>query len=303
MEWVRDFKTIDSKEYCELNNIESWTEDGWTSCYRIIRHKLAPNKKMIRILTHTGLVDVTDDHSLVKKSGEEISPKEVDIGTQLLHYTMYPEQYIKNTNITVDEAKIMGFFFGDGSCGLYNCLSGKKASWNLNNSNDRLINKYYILCKTVYPEFEWKIYNTIKSSGVNKISFNVNKIYGSKIKFIRNYRDKLYNKDCKIIPSEIINGTEEIRMAFWEGLYDADGDKDKNGYTRIDQKNQISAAHICWLANSIGYKTSINIRSDKMNIYRITATKGKQRKNPDAIKKIIELSHNCNSINNGINNE
>ena len=74
-----------NKEVCELNNIESWTENGWTKCYRIIRHKLAAHKKMLRILTHTGLVDVTDDHSLVKKNGEEISPKDVEIGTKLLH--------------------------------------------------------------------------------------------------------------------------------------------------------------------------------------------------------------------------
>ena len=31
--------------------------------------------------------------------------------------------------ITEDEAQIMGFFFGDGSCGEYDCQSGKKSSW------------------------------------------------------------------------------------------------------------------------------------------------------------------------------
>jgi len=102
----------------------------------------------------------------------------------------------------------------------------------------------------------------------------------------------MYSDNKKIIPSFILNGSEEIREAFWEGLYDADGDKDKNGYTRIDQKNQISAAQICWLANSIGYKTSINIRKDKENIYRITATKGLQRKCANAIKKIMEIEYN-----------
>jgi DNA polymerase elongation subunit (family B) len=73
------------KEFCELENVETWTEKGWTKLYRVIRHILAPHKKMIRILTHTGCVDVTDDHSLILKSGEEISPKDVQIGTELLH--------------------------------------------------------------------------------------------------------------------------------------------------------------------------------------------------------------------------
>jgi DNA polymerase elongation subunit (family B) len=73
------------KEFCELNNVESWTEKGWTKLNRVIRHKLASHKKMIRVITRTGLVDVTDDHSLVKPNGKEISPKEVSIGTELLH--------------------------------------------------------------------------------------------------------------------------------------------------------------------------------------------------------------------------
>ena len=76
------------KEYCELSNIhiESWSDGGWTKLHRIIRHKLAPHKKMFRILTHTGLVDVTDDHSLLSLDGESITPKDVVIGTQLLHH-------------------------------------------------------------------------------------------------------------------------------------------------------------------------------------------------------------------------
>jgi len=73
------------KEVCELDGVETWTEKGWTKLYRVIRHRLASHKKMIRILTHTGLVDVTDDHSLILKNGEEISPKDIEIGTELLH--------------------------------------------------------------------------------------------------------------------------------------------------------------------------------------------------------------------------
>jgi len=73
------------KEFCELENVESWTEKGWTRLYRIIRHELALHKKMVRVLTHTGCVDVTDDHSLIKADGTEISPKDVCLGIELLH--------------------------------------------------------------------------------------------------------------------------------------------------------------------------------------------------------------------------
>lgn len=78
------------KEFCELSHlkIETWTEKGWTKLYRVIRHKLSSHKKLFRILTHTGLVDVTDDHSLLTPDGSEITPNEVKIGTELLHHPL-----------------------------------------------------------------------------------------------------------------------------------------------------------------------------------------------------------------------
>ena len=76
------------KEFCELHNVETWSEQGWTILHRVIRHELAPHKKIMRILTHTGLVDVTDDHSLLLSSGQEVSPKDVEVGTELLHYPL-----------------------------------------------------------------------------------------------------------------------------------------------------------------------------------------------------------------------
>ena len=279
------------KEVCELDGVETWTEKGWTKLYRVIRHILAPHKKIIRVLTHTGLVDVTDDHSLLTKDANEISPNSCVIGTELLHNSLptYDIEIQENT-VTEAEAKVMGFFFVDGTCGNYDCASGKKSSWALNNASPDLLDKYLILCKDAYPEFEWRIMDTMESSGVCKLSPKSSK-YGSISIFVRDYRSKMYYGNAKIVPREIIIGSENIRKAFWEGMYDADGDKDANGYIRIDQKNQISAANILWLASSLGWKTSINTRSDKPDIYRITMTTKKQRKNPNSIKKIHQIPY------------
>jgi len=288
--WVKSFEPgKQEKEFCELNNVETWTENGWTKLYRVIRHELASHKKMIRILTHTGLVDVTDDHSLIKNDGKETTPNDVNIGTELLHNKL-PINKTPLYFISVEEAQIMGFFFGDGSCGIYTCNSGRKSSWALNNASQELIDKYLNLCKKVYPDYDWVIMQTLESSGVFKISPR-NKKYGKIVEFVKYYRNLLYYGKNKIIPNEIINGSDEIKQAFFSGLYDADGDKDINGYTRIDQKSQISASNICLLAQSLGYSTSLNIRKDKQEIYRITMTKNAQRKNPIAIKKIIEIPY------------
>jgi DNA polymerase elongation subunit (family B) len=76
------------KEYCELNNIECWSDLGWTRLYRVIRHKLLLHKKMYRILTNKGLIDVTDDHSLLLMNGNEISPNDCNLDTELLHFPL-----------------------------------------------------------------------------------------------------------------------------------------------------------------------------------------------------------------------
>ena len=105
----------------------------------------------------------------------------------------------------------------------------------------------------------------------------------------------------KMIPSVILNNTQEVRESFWNGMFGYHGYRgyhDKNGFmggddtistVQIDQKNQISAACICLLARSIGWKTSLNTRSDKMDIYRMTMTKCDQRKCTNSIKKIVQL--------------
>ena len=105
--WVQcDEPGKQSKEFCEMRpNVETWTEKGWTKLHRVIRHALAPHKKMVRVVTHTGLVDVTDDHSLLCPDGTEISPKDVLVGTKLLHCpieTTTPLILYKNFTIAGD---------------------------------------------------------------------------------------------------------------------------------------------------------------------------------------------------------
>ena len=80
------------KDVCEFDDVylESWSDTGWTRLYRVIRHRLALHKKMYRVRTETGLVDVTDDHSLLRAvSEQEISPRDVVVGeTRLLHHPL-----------------------------------------------------------------------------------------------------------------------------------------------------------------------------------------------------------------------
>lgn len=112
-----------TKEVCELiYGIETWTEQGWTQIKRVIRHVLAQHKKMVRVHTGSAIVDVTDDHSLLKPNGQEVSPAELDINDELLHCTMdikacNAPNYNTFTHATysqVDAAMFANYLYSEG---------------------------------------------------------------------------------------------------------------------------------------------------------------------------------------------
>lgn len=81
--------------------VETWTQDGWTRIFRVIRHVLHQSKKIVRIETNLGLVDVTDDHSLLRPDGSPVSPKDVAVGDCLLAVKP-PACFERNTQSTKD---------------------------------------------------------------------------------------------------------------------------------------------------------------------------------------------------------
>ena len=93
-----------NKEQLTVYDTEAWTHNGWQPIKRVVRHKC--NKKIYRVLTHTGLVDVTEDHSLLSPSIELLKPKDVQVGQKLFHsfpmdvssWTAKPDGYESSLN-------------------------------------------------------------------------------------------------------------------------------------------------------------------------------------------------------------
>lgn len=275
----------DTKDAIALHGVSVWTERGFTPIRRIIRHQLHRDKKLFRINTHTGIVDVTEDHSLVLRDGTEAKPHQVSIGTELLHNdSLYKEfnNIITPCTITENEAFVMGFFVADGSSDVYDCPSGKKASWAINKSNLELLNQAMEYCP-----FPTKILDTLESSGVYKLV-----PVGNIMQIASKYRELFYNSHReKRVPECILTAPLPIIQSFWNGFYAGDGDKDVNGYTRFDQKGKEIGAGMYLLARRLGYYVSINERESKERVFRYTMTKKSQRKSACAIKKYRELEH------------
>jgi hypothetical protein len=89
-------KTIRLEKEFSTTDYQIWTDIGWVDIKKVIRHRC--DKKIYRVLTHTGCIDVTEDHSLIRDDLEPIKPKDLKIGDSLLH--SFPTEFIE-TNETI----------------------------------------------------------------------------------------------------------------------------------------------------------------------------------------------------------
>lgn len=205
-------------------------------------------------------------------------------------------------DVNVDEAYVWGLFMAEGSCGTYYCASGNKHSWAINNQDYELLEK----CQKILKDsegYDFKILDTMESSNVYKLV-----PVGCTKYMVLKYRDMFYygeprtgenseeNKAYKKVPHIIFNSSREIRESFFAGWYEGDGEKKgfKLGKNfRFDCKGKIGCQGLLYLAKSLGYKNiSINNQADnikKHEVYRITGSNNKFRKDPIVIKKIDEL--------------
>ena len=89
----------DEKEFKNAKEISVWSDKGWTKIHNIIRHKTS--KKIYGVFTEDSYVEVTEDHSLIRENGEEITPKQLKIGDALL--ANYPSNIPVHDEFKYDE--------------------------------------------------------------------------------------------------------------------------------------------------------------------------------------------------------
>ncbi len=83
-------------------NVKVWSDKGWTDIKFVIRHPV--KTPLVRVNTHTGCVDCTEEHSLLKPNGVQVKPTEVEIGDTLMH--SWPS--FEKNNMNIFDTMIMG---------------------------------------------------------------------------------------------------------------------------------------------------------------------------------------------------
>ena len=238
-----------------------WSEAGWTPVHKVIRHKT--NKAIVRVLTHTGMVQATTDHSLLTSTAEKITPNQVVIGTRLLHAPL--PSALGTDTLHPDWAFALGLFLAEGSCG----VPDKQVStwwWKISNVNTPLCTRALAGLLTQYPTATFVMH---ASDLICPMEMKV---------LAAQFRSWFYDsREQKKVPDFIFACDTPSLQAFWDGHYAGENPHGNRG--------QLLSAGLFWIMQALGYPVSINARTNQPNIYRHTTTQG-ERELTDAVKRI-----------------
>ncbi len=308
---IGDWKFIneDQEVSTPIENLEVWSDLGFTKPKYVMRHKM--DEALYRVNTHTGCVDCTKDHSLLRNDGSEVKPKDLNIDDELLHHDFplpldTPDKplYRNLTNDIIDNyilkdeeeelAFIHGLFFAEGSCGTWGVLEKAKTSWVIYNKDKKLLERAMNILDKVEKE-SFKISNYYDSARCYHLVPTKNIIDISK-----KYREMFYDKrDYKTFPEYIFNAPYNIRLSFFLGYYRGDGNRNLDVGIVVSNKGQIGSASLYYLTRSLGYKVSVAYSGDKDAdfTYRLYCSIKLRTNNTDKIKVIDKIYQNEDKYN------
>jgi DNA polymerase elongation subunit (family B) len=301
-----DWKRINEEQEVStpIDNLEVWSDLGFTKPKYVMRHPKTEN--LFRVNTHTGSVDCTGDHSLLRNTGEEVKPKDLKIGDKLMQKdfplpldTPKEPLFLSLSNDTINDyilssieeetAFVHGVFFAEGTCGTWGVLGKAKSSWIIYNQDFRLLER----CKNILNKIEnqnFKISNYYESARCYHLVPTL-----SVIKLVNKYRDMFYdNRKYKKFPDYIFNTPFKVRQAFFMGYYNGDGNRNLKVGIVINNKGNRGSASLFYLSKSLGYKVSISYSKDKDAdfTYRLQCCTDFRIKQEDSIKRIEIIYQN-----------
>lgn len=271
---------------------ETITEKGWTTIFNVIPKEV--KKRMYRIETYDGVVEVTEDHSLVNNEYLPKYPKDIIKG-ETLGYFEYNLVTIEE-KVDEDIAWLLGYFVADGTAGDYRTTC-KKVSVHFDSQDISLIKK----TKTILEKAGFKSSVSSYPSNITAggMVHRLNVLSPVKSKALE-YFMMCYNEEHeKIIPKIILNSSKNSMKHFLEGYLDGDGsNKNKeNIWKATDTALVIFGLHI--LAKKIGLKSRYEVyngqrrRRDYLRNIRFVRDINDKRLHKDSmVKKVTDIGIN-----------
>lgn len=267
---IEDLHRSNLKRKKYSGNYEILTRNGWKNIKYTKKHSV--KKDIHRVKISDGYVDVTSDHSLFTTNKKEVAPKNIIVNTTNIETIYNPITSSILPKFDNEFCWLLGFLIAEGSVYEGYTKTGKeKRQVSFNGNNIELMRRVEYLSNKYFnkPEFgnsKFRLHNTMSSSAVYKVQGGYNKIICDWLK------ENCYtlNRKDKKIPIFIINGTNNMKSSFLDGIMIGDGynviTKDNRKIESLDSKFKSLSAGIRYLWNSLGHKTICVVRSDKLNI-------------------------------------
>jgi len=225
------------------SNLEVWNDGQWTkikhlSCHPIRKHKL------LEVTCRCGVVDVTDNHSIIDDKGQAVSAGELSADHKI-KLTALPR--IEKTSLPYDAAWLYGFFAAEG------CVTDGRMRID---HPDPLKLK-----KTQKILMKWfAVDSDISEAGNKAYRLSPRKPFRLAKRF---YEDCYASDKNKKVPRIILNAEKAVKMAFLEGYNAGDGDEHNKAGSRLYRfktKSPILASGLCYLIESaVGGKYRIHV--------------------------------------------
>lgn len=240
-----------NKEQFQPVDTQVWTHRGWAKIKRIIRHRTV--KKIYRVFTESGCVDVTEDHSLLDTNANIIKPIDCIVGTNLLQSQPKFDTY--NNEIHISQAYLYGFFMGVGRLSEYDA----NYMWEISSESLEIIQKCKAHLECVENNMQFCV---IKCDQEYKIKPQYD--YASDAKnvsymkdFIEKYKKSYHSNGVKIVPQCVLNSAKHIIHKFKEGLDDSTG-------IMMNCHSQITAQSYVVMCQRINLDVEFYMRFTKM---------------------------------------
>ncbi|AQN68406.1 DNA polymerase type B [Saudi moumouvirus] len=243
---------------------EVWTDKGWAKIKRVIRHQT--KKSIYRVKTNNGVVDVTEDHSLLNTDKEIIKPLDCNPNTKLLHGFMETNNIYQN--ITPSQAYLLGLNFG--KVDVYWDIINAQSIWDVINIITNATTKikqefikgwkkqgFYNIENKVEAQF---LYYVLKSLGHNvnihmpitkediyRLSYgkNISNINKTTIQYLRETYDGEYVYDLETESGTFHAGIGEMIVKNTDSIFINFHIKDENGNERTDKEALIQTIAKC----------------------------------------------------------
>jgi len=285
----REVKTL---QY-EKSAFEVLTHDGWQRIRMIKQHKV---KKPVYRIVDDGDVRVTRDHSLMR-NGQPILGCDVRAGTKgssgtiLDHVDPTLTFGLQVATIREELAEAWGFFAAEGWAGP--CSSDTRWLWAATNTDKELLNRYKTILEAAHCRPFRIVSNGPVTSERHAAVFRLEPQDPNDLAKL--YRAKFYSSGARQrVPSEILNGTPEIRAAFLSGYEAGDGhvrrmSAEGNELQAFSTNSPLLAAGLVYLYRSLGRSFYCNApRPDKPGIVSCVERMGNGKRKTQGVRHLVE---------------